>query len=174
MCNEQPADDSTDSEPRPSETREGAIIRAYVEENLASDRVVYDEGVPILEVDGIGIVYADQVEAALKAVMERGGVRVRSEGVSEPYPVCSEGCGSPAVVRGLDVDGDEVFSGVPFCSECFTPASEVELPDEADRQVVLSVHRDSLIVTPADTVVQSGEETVIQHGPGEESRVVLG
>ena len=174
MCTKQPADDSTDSEPRLSETRAGANIRAYVEEHLASDRAVSDEGVPILEVDGIGIVYADQVEAALRTVMERGGVRIRTGSESEPYPECSEECGSPAVVRGLAVDGDEVFSGVPFCSECFTPASEVELPDEADRQVVLSVHQDSLIVTPADTVVQSGEETVIQHGPGEESRVVLG
>lgn len=174
MCANQPADDSTVSQPRLSETREGSIIRAHVEENLVSGQAVHGEGVSILEVDGVGVVYANQLEAALRKVIERGGVQARARSESEPYPECSEGCGSPAVVRGLGVDDGEVFLGVLFCSECFTPTSEVELPDEASRQVVLSVHQDSLIVIPTDTVVQSGDETVIRHRPGEESRVVLG
>lgn len=91
---------------------------------------------------------------------------------SEDYPVCSNGCGRPAVVRGIDVVDGEVVPDTPFCGECFTPASEVELPGGVDREDV--VGSDSLIVTPADTVLQVGEETVIQHGPGSESRVVLG
>jgi hypothetical protein len=91
---------------------------------------------------------------------------------SENYPVCSSGCGRPAVVRGIDTVEGEVVPDTPFCDECFTPASEVELPDGVDREDV--VGSDSLIVTPADTVIQFDGETVIQHGPGEESRVVLG
>jgi hypothetical protein len=91
---------------------------------------------------------------------------------SEDYPVCSSGCGRPAVVRGIDVVEGEVVPDTPFCDECFTPASKVELPDGVDREGV--VDSDSLIVTPADTVIQFDGETIIQHGPGEESRVVLG
>lgn len=92
----------------------------------------------------------------------------------EDYPVCSSGCGRSAVVRGIAVADGEVVSNTPFCSECFTPASEVELPDGIGREVAVAVHSDSPIVTPADTVIQSGEVTIVRHRPGEESRVVLG
>ena len=92
----------------------------------------------------------------------------------ERYPNCSTECGRPAVVRGVAVVDEEVVPNTAFCSECFTPVSEVELPEEVDREDVATVYSDSLIVTPADTVIQSGKVTIVEHGPGSESRVVLG
>lgn len=48
-----------------------AIIREYVNDRLREDREYFEEDEPIIEVPGVGPVYADQVDRAITEVFEQ-------------------------------------------------------------------------------------------------------
>jgi hypothetical protein len=91
-----------------------------------------------------------------------------------PYPQCETGCGNPAVVRGLLVVNTRVYTNQPLCENAFIPADEIPLPRSVDRASLLETHSDTLITTPADDIIHMGDEIVIDHGPGEETRLPAG
>lgn len=89
----------------------------------------------------------------------------------ESYPTCE--CGDPAVVRGLLVVNTRVYVNEPLCAGCFVPAGDLDLPENVSESI-LDDHTTSLITSPADEVIRNGNDVLIEHGPGDVSRLTLG
>ncbi|MDR5657653.1 hypothetical protein RH831_10745 [Halodesulfurarchaeum sp. HSR-GB] len=90
----------------------------------------------------------------------------------EQYPTC-ELCDEPAVIRGYLQLNTRVHPNVPLCAGCYVPLDEIEakFPYGMDRADFAEEHPPEVITTPADHVMTQGEEVIIKHGPGEESRL---
>jgi hypothetical protein len=80
-------------------------------------------------------------------------------------------CDEPAVVSGSLVVNRHVHPNTPLCEDCHIPQDELSFPALIDEEAYKTEHEDTLITTPADTVIVDGEQTIIRHGPGERSVV---
>lgn len=89
------------------------------------------------------------------------------------FPQC-DCCGDPAVVRGILIVNNNAYANTPLCATCHVPPENLSVPDPVSIENLLEEHPEELITAPEDTVLISGEETIIRHGPGDESRLILG
>jgi len=86
----------------------------------------------------------------------------------EQHPHCMA-CGAPAVVTGILQVGSAYTANAPLCEDCYVPTSELDVAEE--QAEVVGGHTTELLTTPADEVFLRGETAIIDHGPGEQSRV---
>ena len=80
-------------------------------------------------------------------------------------------CGAPAVVTGILQTNTTYSANTSLCGDCYIPTGELDIPDSLAS--IVDDHTTELLTTPADEVFIKGEIAIIDHGPGEQSRVKI-
>jgi hypothetical protein len=85
-------------------------------------------------------------------------------------------CSQPAVVKAVAIVDNCIEPLTPLCADCHVPLTELTLPGDTTAEDLMDiggVYEPALMTTPADDVLYYGDEIVIDHGPGEQSRLTL-
>jgi len=90
----------------------------------------------------------------------------------EQYPTC-ELCDEHAIVKSVLIINNRAEFAAPLCDEHYCHPSELGSPSHLSEAEFINKTQQafSLITSPADEIYNDGEEILIVHGPGNESKI---
>ena len=90
----------------------------------------------------------------------------------EQYPTC-ELCDEHAIVKSVLIINNRVDFAAPLCDKHYCHPSKLGSPSHLSEEEFTNKAQEafSLITSPADKVYTQGEEKIIVHAPGDQTRI---